>query len=90
MSGPPSLRWARLNYPDSKKLWHATDGHWSICGHEEFDHPRAEYVESKPERGKLCQLCVAKLCGECGGTGEIVNDGPYSVCDDCNGTGRVA
>lgn len=26
-------------------------------------------------------------CGECGGTGEIINDGPYSVCDDCMGTG---
>jgi hypothetical protein len=28
------------------------------------------------------------LCGECGGTGEIVNDGPYSACGDCNGTGE--
>lgn len=28
------------------------------------------------------------LCGECGGTGEIVNDGPYSICDDCKGTGE--
>lgn len=56
---PP--RWARLNYPDSKKLWHAAVGHQAICGHVEFDHPRAEYSESKPERGKLCRRCVAKL-----------------------------
>lgn len=30
------------------------------------------------------------FCGECGGTGKLVNDGPYSNCDDCNGTGVPA
>lgn len=29
-------------------------------------------------------------CGECGGTGELVNDGPYAYCGDCNGTGVEA
>jgi DnaJ-class molecular chaperone len=33
---------------------------------------------------------IPEPCGECGGTGEIVNDGPYSHCDDCNGTGVAA
>jgi hypothetical protein len=23
------------------------------------------------------------ICGECGGTGVLINDGPYSPCDDC-------
>lgn len=30
------------------------------------------------------------FCGECGGTGKLVNSGPYSNCDDCNGTGVAA
>jgi hypothetical protein len=64
MSGPvcvPAVRWARLNYPEGKKLWHAAVGHQAICGHVDFDHPRAEYSESKPERGRICRRCVAKL-----------------------------
>lgn len=56
----PSPRWARLNYSESTKIWHATAGFLAICGHVRFDHPRAEYSDSQPER-KLCRLCVAKL-----------------------------
>jgi hypothetical protein len=56
----PVPRWARLNYPEGKKLWHAAVGRQAICGHVDFDHPRAEYSESAPER-KLCRRCVAKL-----------------------------
>lgn len=59
---PASLRWARLNYSDGSKLWHALRGGvWSICGQVAFDHPRAEYSQTKPVPGKLCKLCVAKL-----------------------------
>lgn len=34
-------------------------------------------------------VVMRKQCGECGGTGQIVNDGPWSVCDDCDGEGYV-
>jgi hypothetical protein len=54
-------RWARLNYPQGKKRWHATNGHRAICGSVEFDHPRAEFSAVKPERGRLCKRCVAIL-----------------------------
>lgn len=28
-------------------------------------------------------------CGDCGGSGSLVNDGPFSPCSDCAGTGRI-
>ncbi len=61
MSDP--VRWARLNYPDGKKLWHAAADQRALCGRVDFNHPRAEYSESKPERGRLCRFCVARLGG---------------------------
>jgi hypothetical protein len=71
MIGPvcvPAVRWARLNYPEGKKLWHATAGHRAICGHTRFDHPRAEFRSSQPDASspyeapvKLCKRCLAKL-----------------------------
>jgi hypothetical protein len=30
---------------------------------------------------------TGEVCGECGGTGVLVNDGPRSICGDCGGTG---
>ena len=59
----PLLRWARLNYQDGRKLWHAIRGGEirSICGQIYFNHPRAEFSGTKPVPGKLCKLCVAKL-----------------------------
>lgn len=35
---------------------------------------------------ELLRIWIA--CGECGGKGVLVNDGPQSVCGDCNGSGR--
>jgi hypothetical protein len=57
------IRWARLNYSGGRKLWHTVrKGHvLALCGLVHFDHPRAQFSELKPESGKLCQLCVAKL-----------------------------
>jgi hypothetical protein len=40
------------------------------------------------ERQAKLEAKDAGKCGECGGTGEIPNDGPFSPCDDCDGTGR--
>lgn len=50
-------------------------------------------VEPIPVKGGLSlwnfarDFTISNPCGECGGTGEITNDGRYSLCDDCKGTG---
>lgn len=60
MSNPSTIRWARLNYADGKKVWHATYGELALCGAVSLNHPRAEFRDSKPEQ-RLCRRCMAKL-----------------------------
>lgn len=55
--------------------------------HRNFPTRRAALVAKRAIKGIWGQQEKGERCGECGGTGEIVNDGPYSLCDDCNGTG---
>lgn len=78
------LAWKRwpgerhYTYVNSKRIRSTNPGYcflkagWHRCG--------------VTKHNKLLIFAV-EACGECGGTGETVNDGPYSRCDDCNGTG---
>ncbi len=38
-------------------------------------------------REHIRKFLALSPCGECGGTGELINDGPRSLCAECNGTG---
>ncbi len=44
---------------------------------------REQYFATK----QALESAVPERCGECGGKGDLVNDGPYSVCGDCGGSG---
>ncbi len=47
-------------------------------------------IKERAPSASLIKAELEKPCGECGGSGEIVNDGPHSPCDDCGGTGMSA
>ena len=54
-------RWARLHFGGIFKRWHIVYGIHSICGTQSFDYKRVEWSETKPETGKLCKHCIARM-----------------------------
>lgn len=56
-----TAHWARLQFGGDPKRWHVAVELRSICGRQDFDYPRVERRETRPESGKLCKNCVAKI-----------------------------
>ncbi len=68
----------------------------ALAIHRKEHEPAATHFRNCVEcKSGFALLLVAALralkqhpCGECGGTGILANDGPFSRCGDCDGTGK--
>ncbi len=49
-----------------------------------------DYSLSRVPIPALVREALIQPCATCDGSGEIVNDGPYSACADCSGSGRAS